>query len=134
MQTDFKQCIEKFNTIPKDIGRVILNIITNTFYAVTEKKMQMGESYEPTVTVNTALVPVSASGGVGVWVKDNSNGIPPKKLKKIFLPFFTIKPTGQVTGLGLNMSYDIVTKGHCGLLTVKTLEGDGTKFIINLPI
>ena len=134
MKTDFDQSIGDINIIPQDIGRVILNLITNAFYAVTEKKMQMGESYEPTVTVSTALAPVSAGGGVEVRVKDNGNGISPKVLEKIFQPFFTTKPTGQGTGLGLSMSYDIVTKGHDGQLTVKTIEGDGTEFIINLPI
>ena len=102
---------------------------------VDEKKKQIGEGYEPTVTVSTSH---SLSFGEGrgefkISVKDNGNGIPPKVLDKIFQPFFTTKPTGQGTGLGLSLSYDIV-KAHGGELKVKTKENEGTEFIIHLPV
>jgi two-component system NtrC family sensor kinase len=133
--TDFDDSIGMINMIPQDIGRVILNLITNAFYAVAEKKKQSGDGYEPTVTVTTKrIVPLPGGPqGVEVRVADNGNGIPPKILDKIFQPFFTTKPTGQGTGLGLSLSYDIV-KAHGGELKVETKENEGTEFIIQLPI
>jgi signal transduction histidine kinase len=148
MKTDFDESIGKVNIVPQDIGRVILNLITNAFYAVTEKKNsysaprppEKGGNYEPTVTVSTKKLLPPFSGGAGakeaiveISVKDNGNGIPQKVLDKIFQPFFTTKPTGQGTGLGLSLSYDIV-KAHGGELKVKTKEGEGSEFIIQLPI
>jgi signal transduction histidine kinase len=109
---------------------VILNLITNAFYAVSEKKQQQGDNYEPIVTVSTK----KAGDKVLISVRDNGNGIPQKVLDKIFQPFFTTKPTGQGTGLGLSLSYDIITKGHGGELKVETKEGEGSVFIISLPI
>jgi signal transduction histidine kinase/Tfp pilus assembly protein PilF len=131
MKTDFDETIGKINIIPQDIGRVVLNLINNAFYAVDEKKKQ-NPSFEPIVTVSTKTVK-PPSGGLGVWisVKDNGNGIPQKILDKIFQPFFTTKPTGQGTGLGLSLSYDIV-KAHGGELKVETKEGIGSEFIIVL--
>ena len=133
MKTDFDPTIGKVNIIPQDIGRVILNFITNAFYVVDEKKTlrqaQGDKSYEPTVMVSTKKI----NGKVEVKVEDNGNGIPPKVLDKIFQPFFTTKPTGQGTGLGLSLSYDIV-KAHGGELKVETKEGEGSAFIINLPV
>ncbi len=129
MKTDFEETIGNINIIPQDIGRVILNLITNAFYVVDEKKKQIGDGYEPTVTVSTKKI----NGKVEVKVKDNGNGIPPKVLDKIFQPFFTTKPTGQGTGLGLSLSYDIV-KAHSGELKVETKEGEGSVFIIQLPV
>jgi len=126
-KTDFDPSIGKINVIPQDIGRVILNLITNAFYAVSEKKKQNGNGYEPTVWVST----LSDGNYVTISVKDNGNGIPQKALDKIFQPFFTTKPAGQGTGLGLSMSYDIV-KAHGGELKVETKEGEGTEFIIQL--
>jgi len=120
--------IENINIIPQDIGRVILNLITNAFYAVTEKKKQLGESYEPTVCVSTKKI----RDKIDIRVKDNGNGIPQSVLDKIFQPFFTTKPTGQGTGLGLSLSYDII-KAHGGELRVATTEGKGAEFIIELP-
>jgi signal transduction histidine kinase len=128
MKTDFDERIGNINIIPQDIGRVILNLITNAFYAVTEKKKQAGENYEPTVAVSTKKI----NNKVEIRVKDNGNGIPQKVLDKIFQPFFTTKPTGQGTGLGLSLSYDIV-KAHGGELKVETKEGEGSEFIIQLP-
>ncbi|MDX2046706.1 MAG: ATP-binding protein [Chitinophagaceae bacterium] len=136
MKTDFDESIGNINIIPQDIGRVVLNLINNAFYAVDEKKKQISDGYEPTVTVKTSKNPPPAGGGRGaevlVSVKDNGNGIPQKVLDKIFQPFFTTKPSGQGTGLGLSLAYDIV-KAHGGELKVETKEGEGSKFIIKLP-
>jgi len=129
MKTDFDETIGNINIIPQDIGRVILNLITNAFYVVYEKKKQLGDTYEPSVSVSTK----KANGKIEVSVKDNGNGIPQKVLDKIFQPFFTTKPTGQGTGLGLSLSYDIV-KAHGGEIKVKTKEGEGSEFIIQLPV
>ena len=158
MKTDLDPSIEKINIIPQDIGRVVLNLLTNAFYAVAEKKksphplpIKSGqvpggiEEYEPLVTITTrrAGSPSGDGGRIEIRVADNGNGIPQKVLDKIFHPFFTTKPTGQGTGLGLSLSYDIITKGHGGELKVETKEarpddpvgrGEGTTFIIQLPV
>ena len=135
MKTDFDNSIGNINIIPQDIGRVILNLITNAFYAVDEKKKAptlKGENYEPTVTVSTKLFSFpSGAEGLHLSVIDNGNGIPQKVLDKIFQPFFTTKPTGQGTGLGLSLAYDIV-KAHGGELKVETKEGEGCEFVITL--
>ena len=129
MKTDFDETIGIIKIIPQDIGRVVLNLINNAFYTVYEKKKQMGDGYEPTVSVSTK----KESDKVEVRVKDNGNGIPLKLIDKIFQPFFTTKPTGQGTGLGLSLSYDIV-KSHGGELKVDTKEKEGSEFIFQLPI
>ena len=128
MKTDFDETIGNINIIPQDIGRVVLNLINNAFYVVDEKKKQNPNGYDPTVSVTTKKV----GDKVLISVKDNGNGIPQKVLDKIFQPFFTTKPTGQGTGLGLSLSYDIV-KAHGGELKVETKEGKGSEFIIQLP-
>ena len=134
LKTDFDKTIGNINIIPQDIGRVILNLITNAFYVVDEKKKQTGGSYEPTVEVTTRKqTPPSGGWGVLISVKDNGNGIPQKVLDKIFQPFFTTKPTGQGTGLGLSLSYDII-KAHGGQLKVATKEGEFAEFVITLPV
>ncbi|MBS1609240.1 MAG: hypothetical protein JSS70_10870 [Bacteroidetes bacterium] len=134
IKTDFDETIGDINIIPQDIGRVILNLITNAFYAVNEKKNSGVENYEPTVEVRTkSIKPPSGGLGVSIAVTDNGNGIPQKILEKIFQPFFTTKPTGQGTGLGLSLAYDIV-KVHGGEIKVETKEGEGTTFIIQLPV
>jgi signal transduction histidine kinase len=130
MKTNFDDSIGKINIIPQDIGRVILNLINNAFYAVDEKKKQNLNGYEPMVSVTTKKV----KGKVEIKVADNGNGIPQKVLDKIFQPFFTTKPTGQGPGLGLSLSYDIVTTGHGGELKVETKEKEGTVFIVQLPL
>jgi two-component system, NtrC family, sensor kinase len=128
LKTDYDEKIGNINIIPQDIGRVILNLITNAFYAVAEKKKQSGDDYEPTVTVSTKKINTQ----VEIKVNDNGDGIPQQVLEKIFQPFFTTKPTGQGTGLGLSLSYDII-KAHNGEIKVETKEGEGTTFIIIIP-
>lgn len=130
LETDFDESIGKFVLIPQDMGRVILNLISNAFYACNEKNNSGISDYEPTVSVSTKKI----KDKVIISVKDNGNGIPKHVLDKIFQPFFTTKPSGQGTGLGLSMSFDIITKGHGGELKVNTNEGQGTEFIIQLPI
>ncbi|NQU51762.1 MAG: two-component sensor histidine kinase, partial [Bacteroidetes bacterium] len=136
LNTDFDASIGKINLIAQDIGRVILNLITNAFYVVDEKNKLGIEDYKPTVWVSTKVViPPSDDGAmqvVEIRVKDNGNGISQHVLDKIFQPFFTTKPTGEGTGLGLSLSYDIV-KAHGGEIKVKTKENEGTEFIIQLP-
>lgn len=130
LKTDFDTSIEKINIDPQDMGRVILNLVTNAFYAVNEKKQLNLSGYEPTVSLTTKKI----GNKIEIRIADNGNGIPHKLLDKIFQPFFTTKPTGQGTGLGLSLSYDIITKGHGGELRVETVEGEKTTFIILLPI
>ena len=129
MNTGFDKTIGSINVVPQDLGRVILNLLTNAFYIVNEKKQMNIEGYKPTVSVSTK----KEENHIIISVQDNGNGIPKKVLEKIFQPFFTTKPTGQGTGLGLSMSYDIITKGHGGELKVKTKENLGSTFIISLP-
>jgi signal transduction histidine kinase len=130
LKTDFDESIGKINIVPQDTGRVILNLITNAFYVVDEKKKSGITDYAPTVWVSTK----KRGDKVEIKVADNGNGISKKIMDKIFQPFFTTKPTGQGTGLGLSLSYDIITKGHGGELKVETKEGEGTAFIILLPM
>ena len=129
LNTDFDDSIDKINIVPQDMGRVILNLITNAFYVVKKKKEQNPKGYEPTVSVST-----KKQGNMAlIKVSDNGNGVPKEVLDKIFQPFFTTKPSGEGTGLGLSLSYDIV-KVHDGELTVETKQGEGTTFTISLPI
>jgi len=107
----------------------LLNLYNNSFYAVSEKKKKSGDEYVPTISVSTKKI----NGKVEIIVKDNANGISPRVLDKIFQPFFTTKPTGEGTGLGLSLAYDIV-KAHAGELKVETKEGEGSEFIIKIPI
>ena len=134
MKTNFDNTIGKINVIPQNIGRVILNLINNAFYAVNEKTLSAvatptAVKFEPTVSISTKKL----NGKVEISVADNGNGIPQKIVDKIFQPFFTTKPTGQGTGLGLSLSYDIV-KAHGGEFKVETKEGQGSEFIIVLPV
>jgi signal transduction histidine kinase len=150
MKTDFDESIGNINIIPQDIGRVLLNLINNAFYAVSNRNLSAlsnltgsdnrpknnlsgsanltGSNYQPTVVVSTK----NLGNLVEIRVKDNGDGIPDEIKDKIFQPFFTTKPTGQGTGLGLSLSYDIITKGHGGELKVRSEPGEGTEFIINL--
>lgn len=129
MKTDYDESIGKINIIPQEMGRVLLNLYNNAFYAVTEKKLLQPEDYEPTVSVNTKMI----NGKVEIRVIDNGNGIPKKVINKIFQPFFTTKPTGQGTGLGLSLSYDII-KAHGGELKVESKEGEGGAFMVQIPV
>ena len=147
IKTDFDETVGNVNLIPQDFGRVILNLLTNAFYAVDEKKKshltpqggienhdltklstfkKLTNLYEPTVTIGTK----KENNKITITVTDNGNGMPQEVLDKIFQPFFTTKPTGKGTGLGLSMSYDIVTKGHNGELKVTSVENEGTTFSI----
>ena len=128
LKTDFDNSIGRINIIRQDIGRVLLNLYNNAFYAVNEKNKSADELFEPTVIVSTK----KTDNKIAISVKDNGNGIPQKVVDKIFQPFFTTKPTGQGTGLGLSLSYDIV-KAHGGEIKVETKEREGTEFIVNLP-
>ncbi|HEY9363157.1 MAG TPA: tetratricopeptide repeat protein [Chitinophagaceae bacterium] len=134
VKTDFdeslsadKAGIGKINIVPQEIGRVLLNLFNNAFYAVNEKKKLQSEGYEPTVLVSTKKL----NAKIEISIKDNGNGIPRKVLDKIFNPFFTTKPTGEGTGLGLSLSYDII-KTHDGEIKVETADGQGATFIIEL--
>ncbi|MEQ8715936.1 MAG: ATP-binding protein [Cyclobacteriaceae bacterium] len=132
---DFKAELDpslpKINVVPQDIGRVLLNLINNAFQAVSaEASAKVGSDYKPEVTVSTK----SLAGQIEITVSDNGPGIPDEIKDKIFQPFFTTKPTGEGTGLGLSMSYDIVTKGHGGTLEVQTKTSEWTTFSISLPI
>jgi len=129
INTDFDDTISKINIVPQDISRVLLNLLNNAFYAVDEKKRQLNGMYEPSVSVCTKKL----DGKVEIQVKDNGNGIPQNIVDKIFQPFFTTKPTGQGTGLGLSLSYDII-KAHEGEITVKTRESKGSVMIITIPV
>jgi two-component system, NtrC family, sensor kinase len=133
-ETDFDDRIGQINIVHQDIGRVLLNLINNAFYSVSEKQRQDIPGYEPTITVTTKKMGYKPGNyRVEIVVADNGNGVPKKVLEKIFQPFFTTKPTGLGTGLGLSLSYDIITRGHGGELKVETKEGEGARFIIILP-
>jgi len=133
-ETDFDPAVGKINIIPQEIGRVILNLINNAFYSVSERKKQSDNDYEPSVTITTrSIQPPLGGRGIQIRVSDNGSGIPQKILDKIFQPFFTTKPTGQGTGLGLSLAYDII-KAHGGEIKVETKEGEGSEFMIKLPI
>ncbi len=129
METHFDPDLPLVSVIPQDIGRVLLNLINNAFYAVNEKAKLGIEGYQPTVTVSSSIV----GDKVTIKVQDNGNGIPQAIQDKIFQPFFTTKPTGKGTGLGLSLAYDIVTKGHGGTLKLESEDEIGTEFIIHLP-
>jgi len=135
--TDFDTSIGKINIVPQDIGRVLVNLLNNAFYAVNEKTKSGMENYEPTVSLSTRKMNDSfgqtvGQGKVKIRVKDNGNGIPQTVLDKIFQPFFTTKPAGQGTGLGLSLAYDIV-KAHGGEIKVNTKENEGSEFSILIP-
>lgn len=135
IKTDFDQRIQSANIVPEDIGRVILNLLNNAFYSTMEKMRNSNGSYEPLVSVCTRLTSMApGEHGVEIRIRDNGIGITEKILDKIYYPFFTTKPTGQGTGLGLSLSYDIVTKGHNGNLRVETTENEFAEFIIDLPL
>ncbi|MGZ3945830.1 MAG: two-component regulator propeller domain-containing protein [Mucilaginibacter sp.] len=130
MLTHLDESLPKINVIPQDIGRVLLNLFNNAFYAVNEKAKTAGANYKPEVSVTTS----AESAQVIIKVKDNGIGIPDAVKEKIMQPFFTTKPTGEGTGLGLSLTYDMVVKGHGGSIQVNSKEGEGSEFIIQLPV
>jgi two-component system NtrC family sensor kinase len=129
LATDFDATIEQVNVVPQEIGRALMNLFANAFYAVSERQTQDAPAYQPTVRVSTLKV----STGIEIRVGDNGSGIEESIQAKVFQPFFTTKPAGQGIGLGLSLAYDIITKSHGGTLTVKSHAGYGAEFIIYLP-
>ena len=129
-KTNFDQNLPKLEVIPQDFGRVLLNLINNAFYAVQQKNKLNLEGYKPLVNIETHL----EEDEIVIKIQDNGSGMPDSVKAKIFQPFFTTKPTGEGTGLGLSLAYDIITKAHGGTIEVESTEGEGTTFIINLPI
>ena len=128
--TDFAPNLDKANVVPQEIGRVLLNLFNNSFYAVQQRAKQGEAGYEPVLRVSTECTATSMC----IRVQDNGTGMPEAVRAKIFQPFFTTKPTGEGTGLGLSLSYDIITKGHGGTLTVESTAGEGTTFTVQLPL
>ena len=129
INTDFDEAVGLVAVLPQDIGKVLLNLYSNAFLAVQEKKKQSTENFEPIVSVST-----SRNGStISISVKDNGIGIPEKQRSKIFQPFFTTRAPGEGTGLGLSLSFDIITKGHKGTISVKSIEREGSEFIVQLP-
>ncbi|HEY4323798.1 MAG TPA: two-component regulator propeller domain-containing protein [Mucilaginibacter sp.] len=131
LATHFDDKLPSINVVPQDIGRVLLNLINNAFYAVQKKQKTAGPEYKPIVELDT-LVPAPGRG-IEIKIKDNGSGIPNAIKDKIMQPFFTTKPTGEGTGLGLSLSYDIVVKGHGGSINIKSTEGEGSEFTVSLP-
>ncbi|QMU28327.1 sensor histidine kinase [Adhaeribacter radiodurans] len=129
LQTDLTPDLIKIEVVPQDIGRVLLNLFNNAFYAVAEKKKKLNGTFNPTVTVSTR----EQNGQIEIRVRDNGTGIPENVKNKIFQPFFTTKPSGKGTGLGLSICNDIITKGHGGTMDINTIEGEFSEFILRLP-
>ncbi len=130
LETDFDPKLPLVNLVPQDIGRVLLNLFTNAFYATQQKQQQQGTKYSPVIRLSTA----QRNGGIEIRVRDNGNGIPENIKDKIMQPFFTTKPTGEGTGLGLSLSYDIVVKGHGGSINIESEENKGSVFTISIPV
>ncbi len=128
LATEFDPSLREVSVVSQNVGRVLLNLYNNAFYTVYEKQKTAPADYQPTVTVSTSQV----NGRVTIRVRDNGMGMPDSVKEKVFQPFFTTKPTGQGTGLGLSLSYDIVAKEHAGELAVKTQPGEGTELSITL--
>lgn len=134
--THFDETLPIVNVVPQDVGRVLLNLFNNAFYAVHQKEKEAGSNFKPTVEVSTKQETDAVSGErcIAVSVKDNGNGIPEAIKDKIMQPFFTTKPTGEGTGLGLSLSYDIIVKGHAGKIEINSKEGEFTIFTVYLPV
>jgi two-component system NtrC family sensor kinase len=130
MITDFDPQLPKIEIVQQDIGRFLLNLYNNAFYATQEKSNQLGDGYQPKIWVSTRLVNTHAE----LRIRDNGTGVSKEIINKIFQPFFTTKPTGIGTGLGLSISYDIITKGHNGDLTVESTLGEYTEFVARIPL
>lgn len=130
MVTHFADGMPNINVVPQDVGRVLLNLFTNAFYAVRQKQKTAGADFKPMLEVTTSF----NAEDVIIKVKDNGTGIPDEIKDKIMQPFFTTKPTGEGTGLGLSLSYDIIVKGHGGKIDIESAEGEGSTFTIELPV
>jgi signal transduction histidine kinase len=138
-QIDFHpdSSIPKIRIVPQDMGRVFLNLFNNAFYSMKEKPLPIkgNEDYHPLLIVSTKYInSPSGAGAIEIRIRDNGMGIPQNHLDKVYQPFFTTKPTGQGTGLGLSLSYDIITKEHAGTIAVDSKEGEYAEFVIQLPI
>jgi signal transduction histidine kinase len=129
VNTSLDKTIGKIEVVPQDLGRVLLNLYNNAFYAVNDKKKQTDNAYEPKVEVTATKL----ENAIEIAVIDNGTGMPQEILDRIYNPFFTTKPTGEGTGLGLSLSYDII-KAHGGEIKVETKDGEGTAFRILLPL
>lgn len=129
METCFAENLPRISIVSQDVGRVLLNLFTNAFYAMQQKQKSVGVTFKPELQVSTSVI----DNELEIRVKDNGTGIPDEIKDKILQPFFTTKPTGQGTGLGLSLSYDIVVKGHGGSIDIDSKEGEGAEFIIRLP-
>jgi len=129
LQRDFDEMVGTIEVFPQEITRVFLNLISNGFYAVTKRKAENGAGFEPSVVAST----MDRGEHVEIRIRDNGTGIPPEVREKMFNPFFTTKPAGEGTGLGLSMSHDIIVKQHGGTIDVATEPGHFTEFIITLP-
>ena len=130
LQTNFAEGLPMVEMVPQDIGRVMLNLFNNAFYAIQKKQLTAGTAYKPSVAISTS----KKGNTIEILVKDNGLGIPENIKDKILQPFFTTKPTGEGTGLGLSLSYDIVVKSHNGKIDVNSIEGEYTEFKITLPV
>jgi two-component system, NtrC family, sensor kinase len=130
IETSFDETVGRVSVVPQDIGRVLLNLYNNAFYAVHQKKKKLNGSFKPTVSLSTAR----KEDCVLITVKDNGVGMSHKVAEKVFQPFYTTKPTGEGTGLGLSLSYDVITKGYGGNLSVRSTEGEGAEFVVQLPV
>jgi signal transduction histidine kinase len=129
LERSFDPAAGQIDLFPQEITRVLLNLISNGFYAATKRKAEMTEGYEPTLAAATS----NLGDRVEIKIRDNGGGIPPEVKEKIFNPFFTTKPPGQGTGLGLSLSYDVVVKQHAGSIEVDTQPGEFTEFRVILP-
>lgn len=132
--TNFDPALPSINIVSQDVGRVLLNMFTNAFYAVHQKQKTIGGDFKPRVEVSTRTIKTAKGSEIEIMVKDNGSGIPDAIKDKIMQPFFTTKPAGEGTGLGLSLSYDIIVKAHKGHININSKEGEGSEFIITLPI
>jgi len=130
LEMNFAEGLPMVNMVPQDIGRVLLNLFNNAFYAVQQKQKELGGDFKPVVKISTEV----KNKALEIKVTDNGMGIPDAVKDKILQPFFTTKPTGEGTGLGLSLSYDIVAKGHSGTIDIESKEGEFTEFTIRLPL
>jgi signal transduction histidine kinase len=129
IEKDLDRSLSQAQVIPQDISRVLVNLLNNAFYSVRERKKQLNGSFDPAVFVTTK----KHGNYITITVKDNGTGMSEKVITKAFQPFFTTKPSGEGTGLGLSLSYDLVTKAHGGEMKVESKEGEGAKFTIQIP-